>query len=368
MTVSVALIVKNEERTLARCLDTLRDHVDEIIIVDTGSDDRTKAIAHDYSEKVFDFTWDQDFAAARQFAFDQATSDWVMWVDADDVVHHAERIRALVETAPAHVGGYYWRYILDRDAWGNVRSESWRERCVRNDGVFRWVGQVHEVLVAQEPRTILQSADVTVAHHPEPHASTETSEPSGRNLSILQAEYAASEGLPSPRLLFYLGREYADNGDYAHAIETLEHYLRVAHWDDERYIAQVQVADLCRAQAEYARALDADFRALRIHPHWPDAYFGLAETYYYLEAWPKVIHWTDLGRTMSTPDTLLFTNPLDYRYNWIIYYTNALHHVGRTADALRWTRNALEICPDDAWHRQNFAFFSGVIHAEGRSL
>jgi glycosyltransferase involved in cell wall biosynthesis len=360
MTVSVAIIVKNGERTLGRCLDSLSGHVDEIVVVDTGSDDATAAIARRYTEKIHTFAWCDDFAAARQFAFDRATSDWVMWVDADDVVAHAERIRPLLADAPAEIAGYYWRYVIDWDAGGNPRCVYWRERCVRNDGRFRWVGRVHEVLTSQEPHALVQNADVVVEHYPPPGPAPEKE---GRNLRILEAEYAECEGFPSTRLLFYLGREYADAGNYPRAIEVLEQYLRLATWDDERYLAQIRVADLERAQANYAQALDADLRALKICPRWPDAYFGLAETYYFLEDWPKVVHWTEIGRAMPLPDTMLFTNPLDYRYNWIIYYTNALHRVGQTEQALSWTRHALEIAPDDAWHRHNFDFFTQTLRA-----
>ncbi len=61
---------------------------------------------------------------------------------------------------------------------------------------------------------------------------------------------------------------------------------------------------------------------------------------------------------MPHPETIHITNPMDYRYNWIIYYTNALFHVGEVQEALTWTQRALEICPDDAWHRENFFFFT----------
>jgi glycosyltransferase involved in cell wall biosynthesis len=358
MTVSVAMIVRNEERTLGRCLESLYGYVDEIVVVDTGSDDATKEIAARYTEKIHEIAWCDDFATARQFAFDQATGDWVMWVDADDVVVHADRIRPLVEHVPAAIGGFYWRYVIDWDAMGSPRCVYWRERCVRNDNSFRWAGRVHEVLTSSAAHTLVQSADVVVEHHPVAGA---TPEKQGRNLRILEAEYAESGGFPEPRLLFYLGREYADAGNYPRAIEVLEHYLRLAIWDDERYLAQIRVADLQRGQGNYAHALDADLRALKICPRWPDAYFGLAETYYFLEDWPKVIHWTEIGRSMPLPDTMLFTNPLDYRYNWMIYYTNALHHVGQTEQALLWTRQALEISPDDVWHRHNFDFFTRTL-------
>src|SRR5947209_16369544 len=130
MTVSVALIVKDGEATLGRCLESLSGHVDEIVVVDTGSRDATEVVASRYTEKIFHFAWCDDFAAARQFAFDQATGDWVMWVDADDIVIHAERIRPLVEQAAAEIAGFYWQYIIDRDARGIPRLAFWRERCV----------------------------------------------------------------------------------------------------------------------------------------------------------------------------------------------------------------------------------------------
>jgi glycosyltransferase involved in cell wall biosynthesis len=358
MTVSVALIVKNEERTLGRCLDSVQGAVDEIVVVDTGSEDATKALARRYTDHIQDFAWCQDFAAARQFAFDQATGDWVMWLDADDVVLGAEYIKPLTANAPANVGAFYWRYIADQDAWGNWRCEFWRERCVRNDGTFRWTGRVHEVLVPQRPWALARGLEVVVEHHADGSRGPEKWR---RNLTLLEAEYAASEGTPAPRLLFYLGREYASAGHIDKALEVFLHYLRVAAWNDERYLAQTQVADLYRTAQRYELAIDADLQALKICPHWPDAYLGLAKTYYFLQDWHKVIHWLEVGRAMPRPETIQIINPMDYRYNWIIYYTNALFHVGEVQEALAWTRRALEICPDDAWHRDNFLLFTQAL-------
>src|SRR5579872_7358729 len=104
MTVTAALIVKNEAGVLARCLDSIAVHVDEIVIVDTGSEDATKEIAARYTNRIFDFTWIQDFSAARQFAFDRATGEWVFWLDADDVVHNAAAIRQSTQIADDDVG------------------------------------------------------------------------------------------------------------------------------------------------------------------------------------------------------------------------------------------------------------------------
>ena len=352
--VSVALIVRNEERVLGRCLESLRGAVDEIVIVDTGSEDDTKRVALKYTDKIYDFAWHDDFAAARQFSFDRATGDWVAWVDADDVVRHANRIKPLLTATPPEVCGYYWRYIYGWDPSGKPSLEFWRERCVRNDGSFRWVGRVHEVLVPQWPCVQMHDQDVVVEHHSDAERGARKQ---GRNLKILEDEYEASGGNLEPRMLFYLGREYADSGNIERAIEVLQRFLDAGDWDDERFRAQTQIAQLHRILGQYDLALDADLQALKIHPRWPDAYFGLAETYYYLQDWPRVIHWCDLGRAMPVPQTNVFVNPRDYDVNWIIYYTNALYHLGELQTALEWTRRALDIRLDDPWHSQNASAF-----------
>ena len=80
------MIVKNEEKVLKRCLNCVKDIVDEIIIVDTGSTDKTKEIARKYTDKVLDFKWVNDFSKARNYSFSKATKDYILWLDADDVI------------------------------------------------------------------------------------------------------------------------------------------------------------------------------------------------------------------------------------------------------------------------------------------
>ena len=89
VSISLCMIVRNEEEVLARCLDSVRAAVDEIVIVDTGSTDRTKEIASEYTEKIFDYKWCEDFSAARNFAFSKGHMDYLMWLDADDVLPEA---------------------------------------------------------------------------------------------------------------------------------------------------------------------------------------------------------------------------------------------------------------------------------------
>ena len=115
VSVSLCMIVKNEEDVLERCLKSAAELVDEIIIVDTGSTDRTKEIAARFTGKIFDFPWRDDFAAARNESFSHASMDYCMWLDADDVLLEEDQraFSALKETldpavsvvmAPYHTG------------------------------------------------------------------------------------------------------------------------------------------------------------------------------------------------------------------------------------------------------------------------
>ena len=97
MTLSVCIIVKNEEEVLGRCLSCAEKFADEIVVVDTGSTDGTVLIAEKFTDKVFFFKWRDDFSAARNYAFEKASSDFLMWLDADDVItdENCEKINAL---------------------------------------------------------------------------------------------------------------------------------------------------------------------------------------------------------------------------------------------------------------------------------
>ena len=97
MEISVCMIVKNEEKLLRRCLDSLNGLYEELIIVDTGSTDKTKEIAWEYTDEVYDFEWVSDFAAARNFAFSKCTKDYIYTVDADEVLdaENMEKFRVL---------------------------------------------------------------------------------------------------------------------------------------------------------------------------------------------------------------------------------------------------------------------------------
>lgn len=105
-TLGLVMIVKNEERCLAKCLERVKDLVDKIYITDTGSTDRTKEIAASFGAVISDYVWNQDFSAARNFALDQSDCDWNLVLDADEYLIEGTRkdLEPFMENME-HVGG-----------------------------------------------------------------------------------------------------------------------------------------------------------------------------------------------------------------------------------------------------------------------
>ena len=148
ISVSLCMIVKNEEDVLERCLKSVAGLVDEIIIVDTGSTDRTREIATHFTNQIFDFPWQDDFSAARNEAFSHASMDYCMWLDADDVFLEEDQkaFLNLKETLDPTVSVVMAPYHTGFDERGRVTFSYYRERLIKNRAGMCWVGAVHEVV------------------------------------------------------------------------------------------------------------------------------------------------------------------------------------------------------------------------------
>lgn len=242
------MIVKDEEQVLARCLDSVQDAADEIVIADTGSSDATCEIARRYTDKVFFVPWTDDFSAARNFSFSRAGGDLLMWLDADDVILPdmlprlaALKARMRAENADMAV----CRYV-------NGGCAYLRERIMRRSAGFRWEGRVHECI----PPHGKVIRDEFAVHH------LGSDKPRGaRNLHIYQ-KWRAEQPLGG-RDLFYYGRELYYNRLYTEAAAVLEEMLAGDGWYINKIEACRVLADCFAAQGRRERALDALLHAFR---------------------------------------------------------------------------------------------------------
>jgi len=166
------MIVKNEEKMLAGCLDTVKDIADEIIIVDTGSTDGTVEIAKKYNAKIFNFTWIDDFSAARNESIKHATSEWILYLDADErlTVSSQNQIRLLLSSAANEVGGYFCTIESDHSQMDGSaeKHRGGYPRLFRNLGFpnINFVGRVHEQISPSliSMKKIILVSDITIEH------------------------------------------------------------------------------------------------------------------------------------------------------------------------------------------------------------
>src|SRR5262245_717359 len=144
--VSLTMIVKNEEANLPDCLTSVADLVDEIVIVDTGSTDRTKEVAARFGARVFNFPWIDDFSAARNETLRHATGEWIFWLDADDRVDEPNRqkLRMLFTGLSDKHIAYSMKYVcrVSDEAGANVVGEY--VRLFPRHNMIRWQYRVHE--------------------------------------------------------------------------------------------------------------------------------------------------------------------------------------------------------------------------------
>lgn len=216
ITISLCMIVKDEEQTISRCLDSVRGIPDEIIIVDTGSTDLTKEIAQKYTNNILDFEWIDDFAAARNFAFSHASMNYILWLDADDVILESDRDKFMMlkKSLDPMIDVVNMPYILDIDQYENVAMSFRRNRLVKRSKNFKWVGAVHEFL--QVSGHVFNS-DVCVTHKG-------IRDDPNRNLGIFEKQIFKGNPL-SARDLFYLGNELLSHRLYHRAIEYYQKAL-----------------------------------------------------------------------------------------------------------------------------------------------
>ena len=229
MTLGLCMIVKDEKEVLGRCLQSVQGVFDEIYITDTGSHDNTPRIAAQFTPFVFRFPNRHTLVpppATRVLR--PARTDYIMWLDADDVLLPQAR-QALLDLKPrlGEADCWYLRYDAAFDAHGNVTLHFRRERIVRRSCGFVWEGAVHETL--QVSGTAAQ-ADISVTHLRAAHKEQ------GRNLRIFARLFADGK-TPCSRQKYYFARELEDSGLYDTAACAYEWFLRGSGWAEDKICA-----------------------------------------------------------------------------------------------------------------------------------
>lgn len=380
-TLSLCMIVRNVGRYIENALRSVAPYVNEIIIVDTASEDDSKAAIRRVTPfaKILDFTpethpqgfmldaaetWGgdisgpftgkqmlADFGGARQLGWQHAKSDYVMWLDADDVLDHGENLPQLLTQMQVNNVDYALiNYDYSFDGRGNVNLGLRRERIVRRSFGSRWQQPVHEVLVPMGvgvpyPRDVLN-----VVHKRGEYGDTHGI--AHRNLKILYRWLKQNERNKDrdPRMLFYLGME--ERGFWPdRAIDHFAEYCQRSGWDEERGVAHVQAGRLHEKAGRLVEAF-AEYSQAHIEFPWnPDGLFGCARVAYTKRDWGKVLEYTERAfkiRDEKNPErrVSIMWNMLDWHFWPIVQYSAALVELGQNERAVAACEEALKLADD----------------------
>lgn len=350
ISISLCMIVKNEETVLARCLDSVVDLVDEIIVVDTGSTDRTVDIARSYTDRIFSFTWCDDFAAARNFSFEQAAMDYCLWLDADDVIEPEDqrRFRHLKETLPSDTDIVMLPYHASFQEDGTPAFTYERERLIRRKSGLRWVGAVHEVI---PPTGVIRHGDAAVSHR-----KIGSGDPD-RNLRIL--EKLRSQRPLETRELFYYARELTYHGRDKEAATAFQQFLQDGRgWFVDCVQASMDLAECYRRMGQSDRIFSTLTAALRYASPSSELCCAIGQALMEESRWSAATFW--YTQALQQPMSSGFTIADCHHYIPMLQLCVCCYHMGEVEKAAKWNEAAATIHPDSVTCSQNRAFFEGL--------
>jgi glycosyltransferase involved in cell wall biosynthesis len=281
------MIVKNEEKVLARCLDSIQSIADEIIIVDTGSTDETKNIAKKYTDKIYDFTWVHDFSAARNYAFEQATMDYIYSADADEVLdeENQARFRALKQSLLPEIEIVQMKYAnqLQFNTTYNFDVE-YRPKLYKRLRTFRFSEPIHENVILSP---IIYDSDIVVFHMP-------ISNHAGRDFDAFQRVIIQNKKL-SPRLHEMYAKELyiaGQDSDFIVAFPYFNNYNEKEECSErERKIGECVLSRYYLINKDATGLMKYSLRNIADNKASAEVCFNLGEYFYDLGDYKEATIW-----------------------------------------------------------------------------
>lgn len=354
MTLSICMIVRDEHETLERALESVRDIADEIIIVDTGSLDDTKDIALKFTNKVYDFKWCDDFSKARNYSFEKAKMDYIMWLDADDVLEkqEAEKLKKLKATMAKSVDIVMLKYNLGVDK-NNIPAVSYyRERIIKNNKGYKWVGPIHEVI----PMTgNVIKKDIAITHKKE-----KVNNPK-RNIEIFNKMKENSITFDA-RQTFYYARELMYVGEYEKSIDEYKKFLAMDNaWVENIISAHLDLHNIYLLKGDDKKAIENLLFTFKYDMPRAEVCTKIGQYFIKEKEYMNAKYWLLLAvDNTNGKDTGAFfiedyTNFLPYTALSVCYY-----YLGNIKEAILYNEKAGKIKPDDEVYISNKQFYSQV--------
>ncbi|RTR36369.1 glycosyltransferase family 2 protein [Robertmurraya yapensis] len=271
-TISLCMIVKDEEVFLGRCLDSVKNQVDEIIIVDTGSTDASVNIAKEYGAKIYTHKWNHDFAEARNFSIEQASSEYILILDADEFLDISFNIQESLNTNK----DYYVLTIKNHMSNGYISYHQAIRLFRKTDGLH-YYGKIHEHLNIEQFNNLSHEfSDIVIEHDGYKQEIYKEKNKENRNLKILLKEVNES---PTGYNLFNLGVQYKVSGNFENAINMFKKSYFLSK--DKVYLPYLLylMGDCLLSTQKYEEGINLMKDAIQLYPTYTGYHFVLGNLY-----------------------------------------------------------------------------------------
>lgn len=355
-TLGLTMIVRDEEKTLGRCLESVKGIFDQIVIVDTGSVDRTVEIAKSFGAEVHEFAWVDDFAAARNYSLSKIRTDWWAWIDSDDILVPEDAARLL--ELKKHLGQadcYLMNYNYAQDEFGQPVTQFFRHRILRNDGKCKWKCPIHEHIDIK-PGCRESVTNITVTHR---RTHEEAKKDSGRNIRILRK--AVVQDPESARLRFYFGKELWSEGETDEAIRVLEEHQKKGDWHENLVNGSFFLALAYRSKKDDEKAIDAAMQGIRRDPRWAEFYSVIGQIHYDRGHWDTALHWFEIAASCPVPKTWGTVILDNYTYTPRDRLCKCYAEMGNYRKANEWNESALTYRPSDTRYLYNREYLRDIL-------
>ncbi len=353
MSCSLCMIVKNEEEGLERCLQSASGIFDEIIIVDTGSADSTREISLRFTDKVYDYVWQDDFAAARNYSLSLAKSEYAMWLDGDDYIppqSKSELIDILAELDAARHDAVFLPYAVGFDEQNRPSFVYERERIIRLASGMRFEGAIHEAIPVSG-RAVHRGAQIY-------HLGKSKRE-DGRNLRIFEGLIKSGKHL-APREKYYYARELC----YVNRFEEAKRYYLECFedenaWSENRVSSAIELALMISGESP-DEALSLLLKSLAIAPPRADMCCAAGNIFLKKGEYEQAIFWYGLAPSRYAGVGASFI-PADYGgYIPYLQLTVIYDRLGDKRTALEYNELAGKCHPQGAEYLWNKAYFEST--------
>ncbi|MGC7846480.1 glycosyltransferase [Desulforudis sp. 1088] len=343
-TIALVMIVRDEEAHLERCLNSVKDQVDEIVIVDTGSRDRTLELARHYTQKLYTYQWTGNFSTARNYAIERASSEWILSLDADEELDVAAgELRTLVQNNNG-CEAFFLPLFSQADETGSCFSRSLVLRLFRNLPDYRFSGRIHEQIMIERPG-VVGITDAPVIWH-RPVAAKERNQKRARNLNLL---LQAVEADPANSFLqYYLGLEWLGLQKPAQALECFQRTCR--ELDDSNVLfrapAVLYRVHCLKVLGQLDEALCICLEESSRYPSYSDLFFEGGVLLELKGEYAVAIRWFKEALNCGTPPPL-FTHTVGTEGFLALYHLGyCSEQLGQLEEACDYYKQALAANPD----------------------